>query len=108
MPPSNTSLDEMIAFVAEQSGFPPERLRPETRLAHDLRLSGEKARSLMDVFAERFGVNLGDFQFLDHFNTEQNLMSMFGRASKPFAFLTPITIGHLVDVANQGKWFDLQ
>jgi len=105
----NVALEREVAdFVAEQLSFNRDRLRPWTRLGHDLRVDGDDGAEFMQAFAQRFGVDLSAFRCERHFGPEA--------AFNPLAYLwlllfdrkqlrlVPITIADLVEAARRGRW----
>ena len=57
-------------FVAGQVGISPDRLRPKSRLQHDLGLDGDDAEAFMTAFAREFGVDMANYVFTDYFGHE--------------------------------------
>ncbi|MEP6756547.1 MAG: DUF1493 family protein [Chthonomonadales bacterium] len=90
-------------FVAEERGEPIEYIRLETRVEEDLGCTGDDADEFMLSFATRFEVDLTGMEFGRHFGPE---------ASWPFEPMPPdlghfpVTVGHLITVAENGKWID--
>lgn len=108
---ANSTQEELIDFVHEQTGVAPVKLRPQTRLAEDLKLDGDDAEEFMLKFAETFNVDLQDFKFENHFNMEGFdtvgcsvlIQSLFWK-QKSLIKLMPIILTDLEDAANRGKW----
>jgi Protein of unknown function (DUF1493) len=86
---------------------PVERLRPETRLEEDLGMTGDDAYDCLREFAERFGVDMSGLEFHRHFGPEGcNPLWLFYTP----AWLVnhgeyPVTVDHLVRVAQARRWF---
>ncbi len=62
----------ILAFVAEETGYNPKRLAPDSRLAQDIGVDGDDAVELFQKFGERYAVDLTSlYQHWDqHFGPE--------------------------------------
>jgi hypothetical protein len=56
---------EVSDFVAEKTGYPPEKIAPETMLAYDIGLAGDDAWGLFEAFAKRFTIAPESFRGFD-------------------------------------------
>jgi len=54
-------------FVEQETGFPRERVQPNTTLLADIGLDGEDAERFFLVFGKRFGVALSGLNLGQHF-----------------------------------------
>jgi acyl carrier protein len=64
------TLQAVREFVSEELGVPAARIKPETRLLHDLGVDGDDAGDLLHHFSARFHVDLSAFRFSWHFGPE--------------------------------------
>jgi hypothetical protein len=95
-------------FIANFWRQRPEKLRLSTRLEEDLGMTGLDASEFLEAFAEAFDVDLTGLEFHKHFGPEcggpilfcseslRNEMKELGKY--------PVTVGHLIDVANSKRW----
>ena len=92
----------VINMIAKMTGLPHDRISPDSRLNHDLGMTGDDAAEFLSAYSEAFGVDMSAFRFSDHFTGEPHLFNWWltGRASR----LTPITVRDLVEAAKQKKW----
>ena len=104
----NEGIEEQIRqFTAKELLVKPERLKAETSL-QDLGVAGDDGVEFMQAFAVRFGIDLADFESDLYFGPEAGcdpltlLFYLFSPGTRPkFA---PITLGDLVQAAQEGKW----
>jgi hypothetical protein len=76
----------------------------------DLKGVSEDNEEFLTKFKKQFNVNMDGFRYYDYFHEDQfiiwnlvrNIFSGFGIKVKK----KKLTIGHLVKVAERGKWFD--
>ena len=100
------TLQAVREFVSDELGVPAARIKPETRLLHDLGVDGNDAGDLLQHFSARFHVDLSAFHFSSHFGPEAgwNPLHCF------YCFLfargrqrdIPITIQDLAEAADTG------
>lgn len=92
------------------TGVAPARIHGDTTLQEDLGLEGDDAGDLMAAYAERFNVDLRDFEFERYFDVEGAfnpirflVLRLFrpGRLRRP-----PIRVSQLVAAAEAGRWRD--
>jgi hypothetical protein len=109
--------DEVIAFVANFTGYPLEQITPQTTLFGDLRVDGDDGNEILATFMERFSVDMSACRPL-HFGPECLApwaplvwLLLLWRAlveedSTPesCARLVPIRIQDLIDSAKAGRW----
>jgi acyl carrier protein len=91
---------DIIAFIANETGTERSSVRLSSRLAQDIGLDGDDAVELFEEFGEKFHVDLtalGD-HWHDHFHSE----GLFG--SSPGFMVVTITVQDLADAATSGKW----
>jgi hypothetical protein len=50
--------ERVLAFVSEQTGVKPEKIRPATTLSHDLGIEGDDAVEFFEKFHTKFAVDL--------------------------------------------------
>jgi hypothetical protein len=66
-------MDRIKRFVADQTGYPIERLTPETRLQSDLRRAGDDGEWFFDGFEREFAVEMSTLRYDEHFYPEESL-----------------------------------
>ncbi|OWY76878.1 DUF1493 family protein [Pantoea sp. AMG 501] len=72
------------------------KLTHETDLNEDFRMDPIDAYDLLQEFAEKFSINLGEINFERYFPADN------GKAEKP------LTIQLLIDSAKKGRWVDFE
>lgn len=109
------TLEHIKSFAVEQLWSLRHPLTEHTALAHDFGVAGHDGKEFMEAYASRFGVDLGQFDWLEYFGPEAGgnplglasyLYQRFVRgvpARQPVG-LPEISLGHLVLCANLGKW----
>lgn len=113
---------EVIEFVAEFRNRPVEKIKLETSILEDLGIDGDIADDLFVEYAEKFKVNMTEFDFKKHFGPESSIFAPFTMVlaifykiyclifsetksfSERFFNLQPVTIRDLVESAKVGKW----
>ena len=91
----------VFKFLADHTRIKPKAISLHSRLLHDLGITGDDAYELLRDFSEAFGLDMKEFEFLDHFPDEAHC-SMF--SSKDFSEFTPVTVQELVSAAKARKW----
>ena len=109
-----TSLDEIKAFTLAELWQIPGPISAKTALAHDFGIAGLDGKEFMEKYAGRFGVDLAGFDWIVYFGTEgsnplgilQYLWNRFvrGISARDLTELPELTLGHLMECANSGKW----
>ena len=108
---SESSRDEVVAFVARSIGVDTGQVTLSSRLAQDLGLDGDDAAEFMDEFKSHFAVDLSAFEFRRYFGPEASfsplhwLLWMVFPSRRPH--LTPITVQNLFDAAETKRWNSL-
>jgi acyl carrier protein len=105
---SDRLTEDVKAFIASELSVKLDRLTLASRLMHDLHIDGADGWELVEAFAQKFDVDISEFEPARHFGPEA------GR--NPISYLTyriflpeslssvQITIGDLVDAARSHKW----
>ena len=96
-------------FVSKEIGVPSARIKPETRLLHDLGVDGDDAGDLFEHFSARFHVDISAFQFSRHFGPEAGPNPLYYIWCRLFARHReqddlPVTIQDLAEAAEAGVW----
>ncbi len=103
-----TTVDDVVAFVAQNCGVATQAVSRDTRLQVDLGVDGADAAELMEEFANRFRVDLSEFEFDRHFSPEAGfnpIVWLYYRLVKPQALrFESVSVHDLVDAARNGKW----
>lgn len=81
-----------------------------SRLYHDLLIWGDDVDELFDDLVNEFDCDFSDFEFNRFFRCEGSLgIDPLMRLRRRWGLLgnkTPVTVQHLVHVAENGKWID--
>jgi hypothetical protein len=115
---NDTLEDDVILFIASESGQPRERLSPRTTLFGDLRIDGDDGDELLVAFMKHFEVDMSEYRGSEHFGPEGlppwapiywlilawRSMTEEGSTPESRARLRPITIQDLIDSARARKW----
>jgi hypothetical protein len=103
------TLQAVREFVSVEIGVPAARIKPESRLLHDLGVDGDDAGDLLQHFSARFHVDISAFQFSRHFGPEAGwnplyfiYRCLFARRREPDDL--PVTIQDLAEAAEAGVW----
>ncbi len=99
--------ESVATFVAESLAVPVGRLRAETRLEEDLGVTGDDAAGFLKAFSERFGVEMSEMDLRRHFGPEGcNPLGWFLPSDLHRGHgQCPVTLAHLVRVAELRRWF---
>jgi Protein of unknown function (DUF1493) len=99
------TLDEMVLFVREQTGFRGP-LTEATSLQSDIGVYGDDMHELIAAYAERFAVDLSGYIWYFHTGDEgwPNIGGMFFPPPNSRVREIPITVGMLYDFAQHGRW----
>lgn len=108
---NEVSVERRVIGLVEHHLTKSTLVRPDMLLYQDLHFYGDDADELLEAFATCFDVDMYGFQFTDYFRSEGMtpvdivliIRRLFGY--QDFS-KKPIAIGHLVEVASLGKWFD--
>ena len=92
----------VINLIAKKTGLSPTEISPESRLLHDLGITGDDAVELLSEYSEAFQVDMGEFEFRQYFTGEPHLFNCWfaAKGSK----LRPLTVRDLAEAARQKKW----
>jgi hypothetical protein len=94
-------------FVSESCGISIDSLTPGTRIEEDLGVTGDDAAEFLADFAERFDVEMAGLDFHKHFGPEgcNPLWLLYTPDWLENHGRSPVTIDHLVRVAEVKRWF---
>jgi acyl carrier protein len=105
---SDRLTEEVKQFIAREVGVKPDHLTLTTRLMRDLHIDGADGWELVEAFAEKFKVDISQFEPARHFGPEAGcnpIMYVAHRIFLPEALKSvQITVGDLVDAARSRKW----
>ena len=101
-------LEKEVYDLVESIGGRVKNGSLSSRLYHDFSLSGDDAWEFLEAFASKYNVEMKKFNFETFFVTEGDAMwlwmiEIFGWRDKK---VVPVTVSHLVSVAEKGSWFD--
>ncbi len=99
---------QVKAFLSEQWSVEPKQLTGQTRLEHDLGITGDDAEEVMEAFMDQFEVDMSEFKFNRYFGPEVGCnpaVWLWCRLFMPqLLHSEPVTIDDLVSAAMQRKW----
>ena len=98
--------DIVLAMVHELTCYRGQ-LNDETRLLHDLSISGDEAWDLLSGVQKRFGTSLSGMNFEEFFPNESE--SIFYRRGRFLGLGKPkrdFSLGHLLRIIKEGRWLD--
>jgi hypothetical protein len=97
-------------LVCRKTGLKVEAVRPESRLLHDLGITGGDAEELIQEFAQTFSVDMSSFPFGRYFTGEPGASHVLWvlriRKDPIWKGKVPLTVRQLVDVALAGHWIE--
>lgn len=102
-----TSVNNVIEFVARETGCNVHDISTESDLSKDVGLDGDDAAELMSKFGRQFNVDMSGFIFNKYFGPEAAfffLNILLPSWWKSRRKLTPIKIMDLVRAAEAGVW----
>ncbi|HXT83265.1 MAG TPA: DUF1493 family protein [Verrucomicrobiae bacterium] len=99
-----------IKELLREFGIRSNKLTPETTI-QSLHMINDEVDDLLIKFSERFKVDMTGYVdakfFLEDVHPLYRLRDLFYRIFKPEKIKrTPLTLDHLIKVAEKGKWFD--
>ena len=103
----NSVAEKAIGIIAEQSGVERNKLFINSRLEIDLGVTGDDVWEIIEDFESEFSVDWCkvDFSYYFHPETAGFFWSILNREKVINIKSFPITVGHLIKVAELGKWF---
>jgi hypothetical protein len=100
--------EQIIAFVADNTGVSADRLSTASRLVADIGLAGDDADDLFTAYSERFSVDLAGLDLLAIFGPEGcnplGLIYCIVYIFKAPPDCRDVTITDLIASAEEGRW----
>jgi hypothetical protein len=98
-------------LVCRKSGLKDEVVRSESRLLHDLGITGDDAEELIVEFANSFSVDMSSFPFQRYFTGEpvtfSHVLWMLRLKKDPiWKGKASLTVAQLVNAALAGRWVE--
>lgn len=110
---SSTSEPESVRagicrIASEILSVAPEELHDRARLFHDLGMGGDDAKDFLEGIHRSFGTSFREFDFESYFPDEHDAFWFFHlrRLKWVARQKRDLTLGHLIEVVQAGKWFD--
>ena len=103
------ALASILAFVAEETAYPVEKITLETSVQKDIGVNGDDAEELMERFSKTFQVDMKEFQidryfYPEHYCTFSPLkVVQWLVGDRPYLTDT-IRIADLVKAAEHHRW----
>ena len=95
--------DEVLAFFEWASGL---EVTEDTQINNDLGVMGIDADEALESFSVKFKVDMDAFPYEEYFLDELGLLYMYYKFfDKKKLLKKPLTVGHMVKVAEKGTWF---
>ena len=98
--------DKVLEIIAYEGGIKGDRLHDEAKLEDDLGITGDDLWDVLDHMDKEFGIDWGDTDFSYFFYPECAgfIWSLLNKDKVNSIKRHPITVGHLVKVAEAKKW----
>jgi hypothetical protein len=97
-------------LVCRKAGLKAEAVRPESRLLHDLGITGGDADDLILEFADDLSVDMSSFPFQRYFTGEPGFLHLLWvlriRKDPIWKDKAPLTVAQLVNAALAGHWIE--
>jgi hypothetical protein len=100
-------ISEIQNFVAGYLNVAPGNIDVNRRLVEDLNIVGDDAEDLIREYAEKFKVDMSEFDFEFYFPTESQVSSFLYWFSGLLGFRRSrpeVTIRKLAEIAERGRW----
>ena len=112
---SRFSFEDIRAFSVAELWDLRTAITERTALAHDFQVAGLDGQEFMAAYAQKFDVNMKDFDWIEYFGPEAGgnplgpplyLWQRYirGIPARDLLDLPELTLGHLVECANEGQW----
>lgn len=103
--------EEIITLISRATGIHSNDIRLDSRLLHDLGVSGDDAAELLETFSRHFSVDMSGFSFPVYFTGEVNWENVcralgISRNGAIFEDKKPLTVSKLIEIAQIGRWVD--
>ena len=104
---SNIENNKVFEVISKHTGLGRDAIFLNSRLESDLGCTGDDATELLEELREIFdidftGVNIDDFISPE---VEGILGFIFNRAQVNHRKAFPVTVLHIIEISNKGKWF---
>ncbi len=98
---------KLVEFISHNSGISEKDIFLDGRLEQDYGITGDDAGEILDYMNTELGVNLSEMKFDQYFYCEGEtfLNHIFNRQRLNHRKAFPVTVGHLVKVAELGRWY---
>lgn len=98
---------DLESILTEYIGLNSSQLFLGSRLEQDCGITGDDAIELFTAISDKFNIDFSEFDINMYFHGECEFFfsSFFNREQERHRKAFPVTIGHLCDVVEQGKWF---
>jgi acyl carrier protein len=97
---SDSIFADLQSLIARTTGVPKDRIRRESQMEQDLGITGDDLVEVVDAVFEAFGVDPGDFRYVDYCSVEGlNLLSISKKTP-----VKPLTVGMLTQAAMDRHW----
>ncbi|MCG7868292.1 MAG: DUF1493 family protein [Candidatus Thiodiazotropha taylori] len=111
----DVTFEQVKEFTIRELWQIKKEITPNTRLAHDFGIVGLDGMEFIEAFSKEFNVKLEGFDWSYYFGLEEGV-SLISLAKYLYekirgkeemsCDLPSITLGHLVDCAQKGEWFE--
>jgi hypothetical protein len=101
------SFEEIKSFIVDKTGCEENEVTSNCDLMDDLGCSGDDFDELIDDYAKRYKVNMGNYLWYFHTDEEGHSNSIgrvFFKAPYERVKHIPVTPTLLLESANEGKW----
>jgi hypothetical protein len=105
---ADSVFEQIVGLISRRAGIPAVNIRLDSRLLHDLGITGDDAEELLDEFASRFEVEMEGFSFDEYFTGEPSVLHflwVLGVRKKPiWEDKKELTVSELVEAAHRRRW----
>jgi len=100
------SLAEIYTLIANQTGAPPDKMRPDEDIGLTYGIDGDDFEDLMESFGEKFKVDLSTYKWYFH-RGDEGVLNLGGLLFSPpnrRVVRIPVTPSMLLGAARMGSW----
>ena len=99
--------NQVIRIISHHSGWKPKNIFRASRLESDLCIMGDDILAIINTMKSELNTDFSamDFEQYFHVRGEFFLMRFFKLKRENHRKAFPVTVDHLINVAENGRWF---
>jgi hypothetical protein len=99
--------NQVIRIISHHSGWKANNIFRASRLKSDLRIMGDDILAIVNTMQTELGIDFSSMDFEQYFHErgEFFLMRFFKLKRENHRKAFPVTVDHLINVAESGNWF---